>query len=234
MKIINRIIAVIATAFLMLGSATGCADTLNVGENSSKPVQEASADSNDRVNLDGAAPTTQKAVAQKVDGADVGTTTTKKAAAQVVTPKSTTKKSTTATAKKTTTTTKKTATTKKTFNEDDYNVTATKKKSTTTTTLSLSQRLAQLTEQERLANANYWLQYAKNYAKSIGLTISNLQDGGWDTPIMVEFPSDISIPGEDIRSRLNDYKNHDGFTVVQFWLTHEYNNEWELVIAYAG
>lgn len=232
MKIINRIIAVIATAFLMIGSATGCADTLNVGENSSKPVQEASADSNNRVNLDGATPTTQKAVAQKVDGADVGTTTTKKAAAQVVTPKSTTKKSTTATAKKATTTTKKTATTKKTFNEDDYNVTATKKKSTTTTTLSLSQRLAQLSEEEKLANANYWLEYAKKYAKSIGMTVVSGEGGGWEAPIHVEWPSDVSQVGENIKDTLDWYKKDYGVTAVHLWLTHDWNNEWELVIGY--
>ena len=62
---------------------------------------------------------------------------------------------------------------------------------------------------------SYWISYAQNYAQSIGLTFDETATECWDNPISTNANS--KNIGADIESRLNRYKNVDGFTSVWIW-----------------
>lgn len=226
MKNIRKIIAVALAATMIAVSLTGCiviqvGDPTSSDETSSVAEDVGEDDENESVVVeyegdeDVAEDTqnTQNAQnAQNSQNAQNTQSTTAKTTTTTVKATTTTKKATTTTTAKTTTTTKKTTTTTK---------------ATTTTT-----KKATLTESEKYANAQYWLNYAKTYAKSIGMTVLPGQDGGWDAPIAVEYPSTATFTKRDIEDSLDWYKNQYGINHVQFWLTHDYNNEWELCIGY--
>ena len=73
--------------------------------------------------------------------------------------------------------------------------------------------------------------YAKSYAESIGLTLDSTATDCWDNPITVNAgKSDVK---GDIKSRLNRYKNTEGFTSVWVWAVKISDTEYELYIGYA-
>ena len=144
------------------------------------------------------------------EAAELSTTTT--TAITTTTTTATTTASTTKKAKATTTA-KASKTTK-----------STTKKTTTTTT--------KASEDEQYEWAKYWKGYAADYARSIGLEVTDWTDMSWDNPIRVnEAPGNADIASR-IHSRLNRYKNDYGVTNVSFDLTHEYNNRWQLIVYY--
>ena len=144
------------------------------------------------------------------EAAELSTTTT--TAITTTTTTATTTASTTKKAKATTTA-KASKTTK-----------STTKKTTTTTT--------KASEDEQYEWAKYWKGYAADYARSIGLEVTDWTDMSWDNPIRVnEAPGNADI-ASGIKSRLNWYKNNQGVTYVAFGLTHEYNNRWQLIVYY--
>ena len=67
-------------------------------------------------------------------------------------------------------------------------------------------------EQIEEFDINYWISYAQNYAQSIGLTLDETATECWDNPISAN--ANIKNIGADIESRLNRYKNVEGFTSV--------------------
>ncbi len=73
--------------------------------------------------------------------------------------------------------------------------------------------------------------FAKEYATSIGLTLDSTATDCWDNPITVN-AGKADVKG-DIKSRLNRYKNTEGFTSVWVWAVKISDTEYELYIGYA-
>lgn len=78
---------------------------------------------------------------------------------------------------------------------------------------------------------NYWVEYTKSYAQSIGLSIDSTATECWDNPITAS-PDRTGLQ-DDIVSRLNRYKNVEGFTAVWVWVEKVSDTEYELYIGYA-
>lgn len=78
---------------------------------------------------------------------------------------------------------------------------------------------------------SYWISYAQNYAQSIGLTFDETATECWDNPISAN--TNNKNIGADIESRLNRYKNVDGFTSVWIWAEKVSDTQYELYIGYA-
>lgn len=86
-------------------------------------------------------------------------------------------------------------------------------------------------EQIEEFDINYWISYAQNYAQSIGLTLDETATECWDNPISAN--ANNKNIGDDIESRLNRYKNIEGFTSVWIWAEKISDTRYELYIGYA-
>ena len=86
-------------------------------------------------------------------------------------------------------------------------------------------------EQIEEFDINYWISYAQNYAQSIGLTLDETATECWDNPISANV-NNKNI-GIDVESRLNRYKNVEGFTSVWIWAEKISDAQYELYIGYA-
>ena len=86
-------------------------------------------------------------------------------------------------------------------------------------------------EQGEKFDISYWISYAQNYAKSIGLIIDETATECWDNPISAN--ANIKNIGADIESRLNRYKNVEGSTSVWIWAEKLSDTQYELYIGYA-
>lgn len=75
-----------------------------------------------------------------------------------------------------------------------------------------------------------YVSYAKNYAQSIGLELDNTATECWDNPITAN--SRRTGIKDDIKSRLNRYKNIEGFTAVWVWAEKVSDTEYEIYIGY--
>ena len=85
-------------------------------------------------------------------------------------------------------------------------------------------------EQGEKFDISYWISYAQNYAKSIGLIIDETATECWDNPISANASS--KNIGADIESRLNRYGNVDGFTSVWIWAEKVSDTQYEIYIGY--
>lgn len=85
-------------------------------------------------------------------------------------------------------------------------------------------------EQGEKFDISYWISYAQNYAKSIGLIIDETATECWDNPISAN--ANIKNIGADIESRLNRYKNVEGSTSVWIWAEKISDTQYELYIGY--
>ena len=86
-------------------------------------------------------------------------------------------------------------------------------------------------EQIEEFDISYWISYAQNYAQSIGLTLDETATECWDNPISAN--ANNKNIGDDIESRLNRYKNIEGFTSVWIWAEKISDAQYELYIGYA-
>ena len=75
-----------------------------------------------------------------------------------------------------------------------------------------------------------YVSYAKEYAVSIGLSLDSTATECWDNPISAN-PNRSGIKS-DIESRLNRYKNSDGFTAVWIWTEKLSDTEYNIYIGY--
>lgn len=75
-----------------------------------------------------------------------------------------------------------------------------------------------------------YVRYAKEYAVSIGLSLDSTATDCWDNPISAN-PNRSGIKS-DIQSRLDRYKNSDGFTAVWIWAEKVSDTEYEIYIGY--
>ena len=80
-------------------------------------------------------------------------------------------------------------------------------------------------------DVNHYVSYAKNYAKSIGLNLDSSCTDCWDNPINAN--ANCSNIERDIKSRLNRYKNVEGFTDVWIWAENTGNGNYDIYIGYA-
>lgn len=85
-------------------------------------------------------------------------------------------------------------------------------------------------EQGEEFDISYWISYAQNYAQSIGLTLDETAIECWDNPISTNASNKNN--GTDIESRLNRYKNVEGFSSVWIWAEKVSDTQYELYIGY--
>ena len=85
-------------------------------------------------------------------------------------------------------------------------------------------------EQIQEFDISYWISYAQNYAQSIGLTLDETATECWDNPISAN--ANNKNIGADIESRLNRYRNVEGFTTVWIWAEKISDTQYELYIGY--
>ena len=78
---------------------------------------------------------------------------------------------------------------------------------------------------------NYWLEFARKYAESIGLAIDPEAVSCWDNPIIAG-PNSKYLE-RDIKTRMNRYKNIEGFTDIWVWAEPDGNGNYRLFIGYA-
>ena len=98
----------------------------------------------------------------------------------------------------------------------------------TTNTVS---EITTVVEQIEGFDISYWISYAQNYAQSIGLTLDETAIECWDNPISAN--ANNKNIGADIESRLNRYKNVEGFSSVWIWAEQLSDTQHELYIGYA-
>lgn len=75
-----------------------------------------------------------------------------------------------------------------------------------------------------------YVSYAKSYAQSIGLELDSTATECWDNPITAN--SRRTGIKDDIKSRLNRYKNVEDFTAVWVWTEKVSDTEYEIYIGY--
>ena len=86
-------------------------------------------------------------------------------------------------------------------------------------------------EQIEEFDINYWISYAQNYAQSIGFTLDETAIECWDNPISAN--ANNKNIGFDIESRLNRYRNDEGFISVWIWAEKISDTQYEFYIGYA-
>lgn len=86
-------------------------------------------------------------------------------------------------------------------------------------------------KKEPSVNISYYVGYAQSYASSVGLSLDSSAVDCWDNPISVN--ANRSGIESDIMSRLNRYRNIEGFTSVWIWYEQISSSEYNLYIGYA-
>lgn len=78
---------------------------------------------------------------------------------------------------------------------------------------------------------NYWIEFARKYAENIGLAIDPEAVSCWDNPIIAG-PNSKYLE-RDIKTRMNRYKNVEGFTDIWVWAESDGSGNYRLFIGYA-
>ena len=215
-EIIKKIIAVSISTAMLTVTIASCDKFTDISNLTKKPNEDTV--SSEVISDDNTSSNSS-------DSSEIITESSTEIAESTTTQKTTvTRKNATSTSRSTNTTSKATSSTKQTTKQTNSTTSTTKKATTTTTT--------KASEDEQYEWAKYWKGYAADYARSIGLEVTDWTDMSWDNPIRVnEAPGNADI-ASGIKSRLNWYKNNQGVTYVAFGLTHEYNNRWQLIVYY--
>lgn len=85
-------------------------------------------------------------------------------------------------------------------------------------------------EPKQSFDVNSYVSYAKSYAQSIGLELDSTATDCWDNPIAAN--AKRTGIKDDIQSRMNRYKNVEGFTAVWVWAEKVSDTEYEIYIGY--
>jgi hypothetical protein len=85
-------------------------------------------------------------------------------------------------------------------------------------------------ESKQSFDVNPYVSYARSYAQSIGLELDSTATDCWDNPITAN--AKRTGIKDDIQSRLNRYKNVEGFTAVWVWAEKVSDTEYEIYIGY--
>lgn len=87
------------------------------------------------------------------------------------------------------------------------------------------------TTTEKAFDVNYWVSYAKSYAKSKGLNLNSEATDCWDNPINAN--PNCKYLERDIKDRLGRYANDDDITDVWIWAEKTGSNSYQIYIGYA-
>ena len=80
-------------------------------------------------------------------------------------------------------------------------------------------------------NIKHFIKYTKSYGKEIGLGYDSTATESWDNPITVTLKNKKSAE-RDIKSRLDRYKNTEGFEGICVWAHTDGGDKWLLYIGY--
>jgi len=83
----------------------------------------------------------------------------------------------------------------------------------------------------RSIDINYYIKYAKSYAKQIGLEYDKTATDCWDNPITVTTKNQKAVE-RDIKSRLDRYRNVEGFERICVWAKTDGGDKYLLYIGY--
>lgn len=78
---------------------------------------------------------------------------------------------------------------------------------------------------------DYWINYAKRYAQSVGLHLDSTATDCWDNPISAN--AKCKYLERDIQNRLNRYARDTDITSVWIWAEKVSDNSYEIYIGYA-
>lgn len=78
---------------------------------------------------------------------------------------------------------------------------------------------------------DYWIEYARDYAESVGLILHESAVDCWDTPIIAT-PTRTNLKG-DVESRLNRYAYVEKFEWVWIWAEQIGEDRYNLYVGYA-
>ena len=107
-------------------------------------------------------------------------------------------------------------------NAETTKVAATTKKETTT---------KKQTTTEKPFDINYWVSYAKDYARSVGLEVNSSASDCWDNPISAN--SKCVNLKRDIQSRINRYSKDEDITQIWVWAEKTSADSYNIYIGYA-
>lgn len=85
-------------------------------------------------------------------------------------------------------------------------------------------------EPKPVFDINYWIQFAKDYGKSIGLIYDEGTTGSWDTPIAAG--STLKYTERDIKGYLNGYVQ-SGVQYFSVWAEKRSDGKYDIYIGYA-
>lgn len=107
-------------------------------------------------------------------------------------------------------------------NAETTKVAATTKKETTT---------KKQTTTEKSFDINYWVSYATDYARSVGLEVNSSASDCWDNPISAN--SKCKYLERDIKGRLNRYAKDEDITQIWVWAEKTSADSYNIYIGYA-
>lgn len=162
-------------------------------------------------------------------------TTVENSTTQAETTATTTKRNEPATTNPTTTQRQSTTKQHTTVQPTTTQKQSTTKKETTTAKATTTQKQTTTKKETTTAAPSVdiasFVSYAKNYGKGLGLNYDSSVTDCWDTPIVVSATNGESAK-RDIRSRLNRYKNVEGFTGFSVWYEKRSDGKYNLYIGY--
>ncbi len=89
----------------------------------------------------------------------------------------------------------------------------------------------ELTEKPTPFDIEHWIAYARNYAESKGLVLSDTAMDCWDNPIRAG--EHCIYLERDIQSRVNRYAKDEDITDVWIWAEATGNDCYDIYIGYA-
>lgn len=87
------------------------------------------------------------------------------------------------------------------------------------------------TTTEKSFDINYWVSYAKDYARSVGLEVNSSASDCWDNPISAN--SKCKYLERDIKGRLNRYAKDEDITQIWVWAEKTSADSYNIYIGYA-
>lgn len=107
-------------------------------------------------------------------------------------------------------------------NAETTKVAATTQKETTT---------KKQTTTEKPFDVSYWVSYAKDYARSVGLEVNSSASDCWDNPISAN--SKCKYLERDIKGMLNRYAKDEDITQIWVWAEKTSADSYNIYIGYA-
>ena len=90
----------------------------------------------------------------------------------------------------------------------------------------------QPTTKAQTIDIDFYINYAKDYGKGIGLIYADDVRDCWDTPIGIRANNHDAVI-RDIQARLDRYKNREGDEYFCVWAVKQSDDRYELFIGYA-